>query len=265
MNVTLQHQTAIVTGGNSGLGRGVALEFARAGANVVVNYHTSQDEADHVVELIAREGGSAIAVQGDVGQEADVLTLFAAAVNRYGAVDILVANSGRQDDAPSAEMTLAQWEGVLNTNLTGQFLCMREAVRLFRRQGQREASRALGKIICMSSVHQRIPWAGHANYAASKGGVHLLMETMAQEVAREKIRINAIAPGAIATAINADATADGGSASLLKLIPYGRVGDPADVARAALFLASDMADYVVGSTLFVDGGMALYPGFEDNG
>jgi len=265
MHVTLQHQTAIVTGGDSGLGHGIALEFARAGANVVVNFHHDQQQADHVVDLIEREGGSAFAVRGDVGVEADVQGLFAAAVARYGAVDILVANSGRQDDAPSAEMTLAQWEGVLNTNLTGQFLCMREAVRLFRRQGPRPDSTALGKIICMSSVHQRIPWGGHANYAASKGGVRMLMETMAQEVAREKIRINAIAPGAIETPINAAVTRDGGSASLLKLIPYGRVGVPADVARAALFLASDMADYMVGSTLFIDGGMALYPGFEDNG
>jgi glucose 1-dehydrogenase len=265
MHVTLQHQTAIVTGGDSGLGRGIALEFARAGANVVVNFHRDQEQADHVVELIAREGGSAIAVRGDVGVEGDVQALFAAAVARYGALDILVANSGRQDDAPSADMTLAQWEGVLNTNLTGQFLCMREAVRVFRRQGPRPESRALGKIICMSSVHQRIAWAGHANYAASKGGVRMLMETMAQEVAPEKIRINAIAPGAIETPINAGSTSGGGTASLLKLIPYGRVGVPADVARAALFLASDMADYMVGSTLFVDGGMALYPGFEDNG
>jgi glucose 1-dehydrogenase len=265
MHVTLTHQTAIVTGGNSGLGRAVALEFGRAGANVVVNYHTNQEQAEHVVALIEREGGSAIAQQGDVGKEDDVSALFAVAVARYGAVDIVVANSGRQDDAPSADMTLAQWEGVLNTNLTGQFLCLREAIRLFRRQGQRDVSRALGKIICMSSVHQRIPWAGHVNYAASKGGVHLMMETMAQEVAREKIRINAIAPGAIATPINADVTGGGDNAGLLKLIPYGRVGDPADVGRAALFLASDMADYVVGSTLFVDGGMALYPGFEDNG
>jgi len=265
MNVTLSQQTAIVTGADSGLGRGIALEFARAGANVVVNFHRHQEQAEHVVQLIVREGGSAIAVQGDVGEEDDVRQLFAAAVAHYGAVDILVANSGRQDDAPSATMSLAQWEGVLKTNLTGQFLCLREAVRHFRQQGQRDVSRALGKIICMSSVHQRIPWAGHVNYAASKGGVHLLMETMAQEVAKEKIRINAIAPGAIATAINAESTQDGGSASLLKLIPYGRVGDPADVARAALFLASDMADYIVGSTLFVDGGMALYPGFEDNG
>jgi glucose 1-dehydrogenase len=265
MHITLQNQTAIVTGSNSGLGRGIALEFAKAGANVVVNYHTNKDQADEVVALIAADGGQAIAVQADVGEESDVLALFDAAVKRFGAVDIVVANSGRQDDAPSADMTLAQWEGILKTNLTGQFLCMREAVRLFRKQGQREVSRALGKIICMSSVHQRIPWAGHVNYAASKGGVHLLMETMAQEVAPEKIRINAIAPGAIKTPINAEVTADGGSPELLKLIPYGRVGKPEDVAHAALFLASDMADYVVGSTLFVDGGMALYPGFEDNG
>ena len=265
MHITLQNQTAIVTGANSGLGRGIALAFAKAGANVVVNYHTNQDQADEVVALIAADGGHAIAVQADVGEESDVLALFDAAVKRFGAVDIVVANSGRQDDAPSADMTLAQWEGVLKTNLTGQFLCMREAVRLFRKQGRRDVSRALGKIICMSSVHQRIPWAGHVNYAASKGGVHLLMETMAQEVAPEKIRINAIAPGAIKTPINAEVTADGGSPELLKLIPYGRVGQPEDVAHAALFLASDMADYVVGSTLFVDGGMSLYPGFEDNG
>lgn len=265
MHITLEDQTAIVTGANSGLGRGIALAFARAGANVVVNYHSHQDQADDVVAAITAAGGKAIAFQADVGEEADVQALFAAAIERFGAIDIVVANSGRQDDAPSADMTLAQWEGVLKTNLTGQFLCMREAVRTFRKQGQRQASRALGKIICMSSVHQRIPWAGHVNYAASKGGVHLLMETMAQEMAPERIRINAIAPGAIKTPINAEVTADGGTDDLLKLIPYGRVGQPDDVANAALFLASDLADYVVGSTLFVDGGMALYPGFEDNG
>ncbi|KQQ40361.1 sugar dehydrogenase [Duganella sp. Leaf126] len=265
MQISLEGQTAIVTGANSGLGRGIALAYAKAGANVVVNYHSHQDQADEVVSAITAAGGKAIPFQADVGEEADVQALFAAAIDKFGAIDIVVANSGRQDDAPSADMTLAQWEGVLKTNLTGQFLCMREAVRTFRKQGQREGSRALGKIICMSSVHQRIPWAGHVNYAASKGGVHLLMETMAQEMAPERIRINAIAPGAIKTAINADVTADGGTEALLKLIPYGRVGQPEDVANAALFLASDLADYVVGSTLFVDGGMALYPGFEDNG
>lgn len=265
MQISLLDQTAIVTGANSGLGRGIAIAFANAGANVVVNYHTNEEQANEVVARINAAGGKAFAHQADVGKEADVQAMFAAAIERYGAIDIVVANSGRQDDAPSADMTLAQWEGVLNTNLTGQFLCMREAVRVFRRQGQRPSSRALGKIICMSSVHQRIPWAGHVNYAASKGGVHLLMETMAQEMAPERIRINAIAPGAIKTPINAEVTADGGTEELLKLIPYGRVGQPEDVANAALFLASDLADYVVGSTLFVDGGMALYPGFEDNG
>jgi glucose 1-dehydrogenase len=218
-----------------------------------------------VVRQIEAGGGRAIAVEADVSREADVEALFAKATGAFGAVDILVANSGIQKDATFAEMSLQDWQKVIDTNLTGQFLCARAAVRLFRAQGERGVSKATGKILCMSSVHEVIPWAGHVNYAASKGGVSLLMKSLAQEVAGERIRVNGIAPGAIRTAINKESTEGEAAQRLLKLIPYRRIGVAEDVARAALFLVSDMADYVVGATLFVDGGMTLYPGFEDNG
>jgi glucose 1-dehydrogenase len=155
---------------------------------------------------------------------------------------------------------------VLSTNLTGQFLTAQAAVKEFRRRGQRSNSKALGKIICMSSVHEVIPWAGHVNYAASKGGIQMFMKSLAQEVAPERIRVNSIAPGAIRTPINKDAwDTDAALAKLLQLIPYGRVGEVDDIGKAAVWLASDESDYVVGTTLFVDGGMTLYPGFADNG
>jgi glucose 1-dehydrogenase len=164
-------------------------------------------------------------------------------------------------------MTLDQWNTVIGVNLTGQFLCAREAIKEFLRRGPKpEKSKALGKIIHMSSVHQVIPWAGHANYAASKGGIHMLMQTIAQEFAPQKIRINAIAPGAIKTPINHDAWATpAAEAKLLELIPYGRIGDTDDIGKAAVWLASDDSDYVTGTTLFVDGGMTLFPGFSTNG
>lgn len=265
MEIILKNQTAIITGGSSGLGKAIALLFGKNGANVVVNYYSDEEEANEVVADIRKNGGQAIAVQANVGKEDDVKNLFQKTIDEFGALDILIANSGRQDDAPLSQMTLEAWENILNVNLTGQFLCMREAIRIFRGQKNRKVSRAAGKIICMSSVHEVIPWAGHANYAASKGGVSMLMKTLAQEVAAEKIRINAIAPGAIRTPINQDVTEGESAKELLKLIPYGRIGEPEDVANLALFLASDMADYVTGSTYFVDGGMTLYPGFEDNG
>ena len=260
-------QKALVTGANSGIGQGIAIALGRAGADVVVNYEVGDAAAAAVVDEIRRSGTNAIALKADVSSEAEVGVMFDRAIRQFGTVDILVANAGLQRDSAFADMTLEKWDKVLGVNLTGQFLCARAATREFLRRGVvPSVSRAAGKIICMSSVHQTIPWAGHANYATSKGGIKMLMESMAQELAPRRIRVNGIAPGAIQTPINTSAwdTPDA-LKSLLTLIPYGRIGLPEDIARAAVWLASDDSDYVVGTTLFVDGGMTLYPGFSSNG
>jgi glucose 1-dehydrogenase len=263
----LSGQKALVTGANSGIGKGVAIALGEAGADVVVNYVDGDEAANAVVEEIRKAGSKAYAHKADVGSEDQVAAMFARMREEFGTTDILVANAGLQRDAAFHEMTLAQWNKVLEVNLTGQFLCAREAVREFLRRGVvPEVSSAAGKIICMSSVHQQIPWAGHANYAASKGGIKLLMESLAQEVAPKKIRVNAIAPGAIRTPINTAAwQTKQAYDALMTLVPYGRIGEPEDIARAAVWLASDHSDYVVGTTLFVDGGMTLYPGFASGG
>jgi glucose 1-dehydrogenase len=264
---SLKGQKALVTGANSGIGQGVAIALGQAGADVVVNYVGGDDAANAVVAAIEKSGARAIAYKADVSNEDQVAAMFDTAVRTFGTIDILVSNAGLQQDSAFADMTLEKWNKVLNVNLTGQFLCARAAVREFLRRGVvPSVSCAAGKIICMSSVHQVIPWAGHANYATSKGGIKLLMESMAQELAPKRIRVNAIAPGAIRTPINTAAwnTPDA-LKSLLTLIPYGRIGEPQDIARAAVWLASDDSDYVVGTTLFVDGGMTLYPGFATGG
>lgn len=265
MDLNLKDQVVLVTGGDSGIGRAISLAFAKEGACVVVNYNSNQEKADEVVAQITADGGRALALQASTSEEADVTRLFEQAAEKFGGIDILVANAGIQKDAPIAEMSLSDWQAVVDVNLTGQFLCAREAIQRFRQQGNRGRARANGTILCMSSVHEVIPWAGHANYAASKGGILMLMRTLAQEVAADRIRVNGIAPGAIRTPINEDATEGEAGKKLLKLIPYGRIGEPEDVAALALFMASDRADYMTGSTVFVDGGMSLYPGFEDNG
>lgn len=263
----LAGQTVLITGANSGIGRGVAIGMGHAGANVVVNFVDDEPAAQQVVAEIAGAGSKAIALKADVSSESQVEDMFAKAVAQFGTIDILVANAGLQRDSCFQEMTLDEWNKVLGVNLTGQFLCARAAVREFLRRGVvKLVSKAAGKIICMSSVHQVIPWGGHANYATSKGGIKLLMESMAQELAPKRIRVNAIAPGAIQTPINASAwNTPEALKALLTLIPYDRIGQPEDIAKAAVWLASDESDYVVGTTLFVDGGMTLYPGFATGG
>jgi len=267
MKLTLAGQVAIVTGAGSGIGEAVAKELASAGAMVVVNHPNAPKPADEVVAAIRASGGEAIAMGADVSKEDQVIAMFRDVIARYGTVDILVANAGLQRDAAFVKMTLAEWQFVLDVNLTGQFLCAREAAREFLRRGiVPSRSVAAGKIICMSSVHQVIPWGGHCNYATSKGGVMLFMKSIAQELAPHRIRVNAIGPGAIKTDINREAwETPAAEAALRTLIPYDRVGEPVDIARAAVWLASDDSDYVTGTTIFVDGGMTLYPGFATGG
>jgi glucose 1-dehydrogenase len=263
----LTGQKALVTGANSGIGKGVAIALGQAGADVVVNYVDGDDAANAVVEEIKKSGAKAYAHQADVSSEDQVVAMFARMMQEFGTIDILVSNAGLQRDSAFYDMTMAQWNKVLSVNLTGQFLCGRAAVQEFLRRGVvATVSSAAGKIICMSSVHQEIPWGGHVNYATSKGGIKLMMESMAQELAPKRIRVNAIAPGAIRTPINTAAW-DTKEAydQLMTLVPYGRIGEPEDIARAAVWLASDQSDYVVGTTLFVDGGMTLYPGFATGG
>jgi glucose 1-dehydrogenase len=267
----LKGQKALVTGANSGIGRAVAIALGMAGADVVVNYRSGEEAAQEVVDQITHCGCSersrAYAHKADVSSEQDVRMMFERMREEFGTIDILVANAGLQKDAAFEEMTLEQWNTVIGVNLTGQFLCAREAVREFKRRGVRpDVSCAAGKIICMSSVHDVIPWAGHVNYAASKGGVMLMMKSIAQEVAPYRIRVNSICPGAVRTPINRPAwESPEAYRELLKLIPYKRIGEPDDIARAAVWLASDDADYITGINLYIDGGMTLYPGFEAGG
>ncbi len=263
----LKGQKALVTGANSGIGKGIAIALAHAGADVVVNYYADEAAADWVVDEASRCSSRVYAHRADVSQEDQTREMFERMFDEFGTIDILVNNAGLQQDAALENMTLAQWNRVISVNLTGHFLCSREAVREFKRRGVRqEVSCAAGKIICISSVHEVIPWAGHVNYAASKGGVMLLMKSIAQEVAPYRIRVNSICPGAIRTPINREAwsTPDAYN-DLLKLIPYKRIGEVDDIGRVATWLASDQADYIHGASIFVDGGMTLYPGFEAGG
>ncbi|WP_317246730.1 SDR family oxidoreductase [Pontibacter sp. E15-1] len=266
-NKRLQGKVAVVTGSSAGIGQAIALAMGQEGASVVINYHANEAPAQELKARLEEGGGKAVVVQADTGNPADVERLFRAATDAFGTVDILVSNAGIQRDAAVLDMTLEEWQQVIDTNLTGYFLCAQAAAREFtKRKVDPEARTAAGHILFISSVHDIIPWAGHVNYATAKGGVQMLMKTLAQELAPNKIRVNSIAPGAIKTGINQEVwETREGSAGMLSLIPYGRIGEPEDVAKVAVWLATDEADYITGTTLYVDGGMTLYPGFSDKG
>lgn len=263
----LTGQKALVTGANSGIGKGIALELAKAGADVLVNYVSDEKSANDVVNEILKSGVKAFAYKADVSNETEVIGMFRKMFDEFGTIDILINNAGLQKDAPFDEMSLDQWNKVIGVNLTGQFLCAREAVREFKKRGvNKKISCSAGKIIHISSVHEVIPWAGHVNYAASKGGVMLMMKSIAQETARYRIRVNSISPGAIRTPINTSAwETPKAYDDLMKLIPYKRIGETSDIGRAAVWLASDQADYINGTSIYIDGGMTLYPGFATGG
>ncbi|GEO20505.1 glucose 1-dehydrogenase [Cyclobacterium qasimii] len=268
-NKRLENQTCIVTGSSAGIGSAIAKALGCGGANVVVNYRKSKAEAEEVAHWIDNNAdcGEALVLKGDVSKEEDVKNLFKKTIDHFGTVDVLVANAGVQIDHKLHEMPLEAWKKVIDVNLTGQFLCAKEAIIEFLRRGMRpDVSKSLGKIIHISSVHEEIPWAGHSNYAASKGGLLLLMESICQEYASSKIRCNSIAPGAIKTEINKEVwSSKEGMEQLLKLIPYKRIGVPDDIGKVASWLASDESEYINGTSIFVDGGMTCYPGFSSNG
>jgi len=264
---SLQGQKAIVTGANSGIGRAIAVALGHAGADVVVNYVSREEEAAKTVEEVRHCGAKAFAHRADVSKEEEVERLFERAIAELGTVDIVVNNAGLQKDAPFHELSVQDWDLVMNVNLKGQFLCSRAAVREFLRRGiNKSVSCSAGKILCISSVHDVIPWAGHVNYAASKGGVSMMMKSIAQEVAPYRVRVNALSPGAVRTPINESAWSSREAYnSLMTLVPYKRIGEPNEIGRAAVWLCSDDSDYITGTTLYVDGGMTLYPGFETGG
>lgn len=268
MDIKLNQQIAIITGSSSGIGEGIAKSMAAAGATVIINHSSerSKDAAQTILDDIISKGGKGMIFQCDVSKENEVQSMFQKAIETYGTVDILVNNAGLQQDAKFVDMTLEQWQKVIDVNLTGQFLCAREAIREFLKRGLNDKSCALGKIINISSVHETIPWAGHANYASSKGALRMLMQTLAQEYGKDKIRVNNICPGAIQTPINKSAWDNDKSLnSLMTLIPYDRIGKPEDIGNLAVFLASDYSDYITGSSIYIDGGMTSLESFADNG
>lgn len=267
MTTQTANQTVLVTGASSGIGQGIAIAFGQQGANVIINYHSDEEGANFTLEQILKVGGKGFIYKADVGKEDEVISMFKQAVDKYKTLDVLINNAGIQADSPFADMTFEQWNKVIGTNLSGQFLCAREAIKQFQNKKQSSAEgKAIGNIIFISSVHDIIPWAGHVNYASSKGGILMLMKSLALEIAPKKIRVNGISPGAIATDINDEVWKDEEKKKeLMKLIPYKRIGLPEDIAKVAVWLASHESDYITGTTIYVDGGMTLYPGFVNNG
>ena len=269
MEISLKNQVALITGASSGIGTGIAKSMAESGATIVVNHSSehSIENAQNVANDIIEKGGKAITYQCDVSNEAEVIKMFQDVISELGTVDILVNNAGIQKDAKFTDMTLEQWNAVINVNLTGQFLCAKEAIKEFLRRGiDPVKSVACGKIIHISSVHEIIPWAGHVNYASSKGAIRMMMQSLAQEYGAQKIRVNSICPGAIQTPINTNAWNTPESLdSLLNLIPYNRIGTPEDIGNLAVFLASDMSDYITGASIFIDGGMTTFESFATGG
>ncbi len=253
----LDGRKAIVTGGSSGIGKATAVRLAAEGARVAVNYYSDKeaDDANAVVEAIVNSAGDAIAVQADVGSEADVTAMVTKVAATFGGLDLLVNNAGIENKVPLLEMTLEQWDAVLRTNLTGAFLCLREAAKVMVKASG-------GVVVNMSSVHEFIPWPGFAHYCATKGGLKLRMETAARELVDKKVRLVNVAPGAIATPINNFVLDDPEAKHAVESeIPLGHFGDPEQIAAAVAWAASDQASYITGTTIVVDGGMSLYPRF----
>lgn len=253
----LKGKVAVVTGGSKGIGNAIARRLSEEKMKVVINYHSDKEGAEETVAELKKIGGEAVAVQADVSSEEGIQTLLDAAVSNFGELDLWINNAGMENQVPTHELTLEDWNKVIDVNLTGVFLGSKAALNHFLEHDKK------GNIINLSSVHERIPWPTFAHYSASKAGVKGFNETIALEYAHKGIRVNSIAPGAINTSINAEKFEDDKQkAATLKMIPLDYIGKPEEVAAAAAWLASDESSYVTGITLFVDGGMSLYPSFE---
>ncbi|WP_100486252.1 glucose-1-dehydrogenase [Sporolactobacillus pectinivorans] len=254
----LSGKVAVVTGGSKGIGNAIARRLSEEKMSVVINYNHDRCGAEETAESLRKAGGNAVAIRADVGTEKGARALLNAAIEHFDTLDVWINNAGIEKQSPTHKLSLEDWNRIINVNLTGVFLGSRTAIKYFLNQ------RKKGNIINMSSVHQRIPWPTFAHYAASKGGVRLFSETIALEYAKNGIRVNGIAPGAINTPINAEKFSDPNQKqSTLDLIPIDYIGKPEEVAAVAAWLASGESGYVTGATIFVDGGMSLYPEFEE--
>lgn len=260
MQIRLDGKRALVTGGNSGIGEAIALALAEAGARVAVNYVVHPETAQGLVQRIVQQRGEAVAVAADVSDEGAVAAMFRQLDAVWGGIDIMVNNAGIDGErALCWECGTAQWRKVIDVNLMGTFFCSREALR-------RMVPQKSGVVLNISSVHEEIAWSGYSAYTASKAAISMLTRNLAQESAPHGVRVVALAPGAVATAINRAVWSDAeGRKDLLEKIPMNRVGEAAEIARMAVVLVSDAASYVTGRSLFVDGGMTDYPSFEHGG
>ncbi|MGA9173448.1 MAG: glucose 1-dehydrogenase [Thermoactinomyces sp.] len=253
----LKGKVVVITGASKGIGRAMAIRFGQEQAKVVINYRSSEEEALEVMKDVKQAGGDAIIVRGDVTKEEDVKRLVRSAIDHYGTLDVMINNAGIENPVPSHELSLSDWNKVINTNLTGAFLGSREAIKYFVENNIK------GNVINMSSVHEMIPWPLFVHYAASKGGIKLMTETLALEYAPKGIRVNNIGPGAIDTPINAEKFSDPEiRKDVESMIPMGYIGRPEEIAAVAAWLASSESSYVTGITLYADGGMTKYPEFQ---
>ncbi len=251
----LDQKVAIVTGANSGIGRAIAIQFAQEGATVVVNYAHAKDKAEEVRKIIEQNNGKALVIQADVSQYQQAMGLIQQTVEHFNQLDIMVNNAGMEIRSAFLDVTEEQWDRVLSLDLKGAFFCAQAAAREMVKR------KSAGRIINISSVHEDLAMPQNAPYCCAKGGIRMMTRTICLELAPYNITVNNIAPGAIDTPINADVKADPEKlAALLNEIPQHRLGRPEEVAKLALFLASDAAAYVTGSTYIIDGGLAVNAG-----